>query len=65
MDEQEFKRRYQGHWDLKTDDERFQRAINSTRFGIVITNDEYTKGFLDACKAIQEKFEEIKRSTNV
>lgn len=65
MDDQEFKRKYQGHWYLNTDEERFQQAINSIRFTCVIKNDDYTRGFIDACRAIEAKFKEIKESTNV
>lgn len=62
-DEQEFKKKYQGHWDLTDDYQRLQRAINSVRFGCVIRDDDYTKGFIDACKAIQATFEKIKKET--
>jgi hypothetical protein len=33
--------------------------VKYTRFSIVIQNDEYTRGYIDACKLIEKNIEEL------
>jgi hypothetical protein len=59
VDELEFIQKYSGHWYLKTDEERARHAISTVRYTIVLHDDEYTKGFIQACRQIESKFNEL------
>ena len=59
MGEEEFIRKYSGHWWLKSDEERAKHAISITRHTLILRDDNYTRGFIDACKKIEEKFNQL------
>lgn len=61
MSEEDYIRKYSKHWFLKTDEDRIKHAIDTTRHTLVLCDDGYTRGFIAACKAIEAKFNELKR----
>jgi hypothetical protein len=56
MSEEDYIRKYSGHWFLKTDEDKARHAIKHIKHTLVLKNDDYTKGYIDACKAIEIKF---------
>ena len=65
MSEEEFIKKCGGHSFLTTDDERIQYVLATIRYTLVLRNDSYTRGFIDACKAIEAKYKAIKEESNV
>jgi hypothetical protein len=63
-EQQEFMNTYAGHWFLKTDEECALHAISITRNTIMISNDDYSKGYITACKHIENKFRQLLKEKN-
>lgn len=54
-------KKYSGHWYLKTDDDRINHVISFVRGSFIIKDNEWTKGYLEACTRMKDLYEELKK----
>ena len=63
MNDQELKEyaeKYKNYWWLDNNEDIFLSCIENVKFTCVISDNEYTEGYLDACNKILNRYREFK-----